>query len=105
MVKCNYCSMTIKGGIFIFKRHLTDNRDDVGSCSSVSDDVRYLFMEIVVKSDQLSFKKRQLMDIEKDVCEVETQKMEIVISQKKGKVVVGSSIRVQNTINQMVEKN
>ncbi|XP_058726393.1 uncharacterized protein LOC131597734 [Vicia villosa] len=104
-IKCKYCSKIISGGIFRFKRHLAGNRDDAGPCASVPDDVRYLFLKIVAESDELASKKRQLLDIERDVCVVENHEIEIATSQKKGKFIVGSSTGVQKTINQMVKKD
>jgi len=39
-VKCNYCSKTFNGGIFIFKHHIAGTRYDYEPCSSVSEEVK-----------------------------------------------------------------
>lgn len=56
-VKWKYCSKTFSGGIFIFKHHQDGNKDDVGACAFVLD-IKYLFMKIVVESDDPDLKKK-----------------------------------------------
>lgn len=93
-VKCKYFSKTISGGIFRFKCHLARNQDNVGPCASVPGDVRF-FHEDCCWMWLISFQKRQMLDIERYVHEVETQEIQISTYQKKKMFVVGSYNGVQ----------
>nr|KYP38381.1 hypothetical protein KK1_040364 [Cajanus cajan] len=99
-VKCNYCTKTISGGIFRFKRHLAGTREDSEPCAMVPEEVKILMMKIVAEAKETSMRKKRLVDIdEEDDIEKEMEMRALT----KGKGVGGSGVQI--TLNQMMKKD
>jgi hypothetical protein len=69
-VRCNYCQQEFTGGAYRLKHHLAGTSKDVKSCKLVSNDVKKT-MEDIVCGLQKKLLKKNCIDIEGDVVEVE----------------------------------
>lgn len=59
-VHCKYCQKIISGGIYRFKHHLACTRKDVESCQQVSEDVKKMILNVLVKNQEATEKKRKV---------------------------------------------
>uniref|UniRef100_A0A0R0E3Z8 DUF659 domain-containing protein n=1 Tax=Glycine max TaxID=3847 RepID=A0A0R0E3Z8_SOYBN len=65
-VKCKYCAKTISGGVFRFKHHFVETREDYEPCATVPDEIKLPIMKIVVESKATKENKRRLNSINED---------------------------------------
>jgi hypothetical protein len=59
-VQCKFCQKIISGGIYRFKHHLACTRKDVESCQQVPEDVKKIILNVLVKNQEASEKKRKV---------------------------------------------
>ena len=58
-VQCKFCQKIISGGIYRFKHHLACTRKDVEPCQQVPEDVKKIILNVLVKNQEASEKKRK----------------------------------------------
>jgi len=102
-VQCKFCQKIISGGIYRFKHHLACTRKDVESCQQVPEDVKKIILNVLVKNQEASEKKRKAFQyIGKDEDNDEGNE---ITSVDKGKRVASGSGSTQTTINQLLKKD
>jgi len=101
-VQCKYCQKILNGGIDCSKHHLTYTQKDVESCQRVPEDVKKMILNILVKNQEATEKKRKIFQyIEKDRDNDEGNE---ISSMNKEKRIVSGSGSTQTTINQLLKK-
>ncbi|XLS75452.1 hypothetical protein HN51_032317 [Arachis hypogaea] len=75
-------AMTINGGIYRFKHHLTSTKDDSEPCASVPEEVKVVMLKVYMETKKASLKKRRFGDDEDYPEQIEKKKDN---SQQKGK--------------------
>jgi hypothetical protein len=104
-VQCKFCQKIISGGIYRFKHHLACTQKDVEPCQQVLEDVKKIILNVLVKNQEASKKKRKAFQyIGKD--EYNDEGNEITSVDKGKRVASGSgSGSTQTTINQLLKKD
>ena len=102
-VQCKFCQKIISGGIYRFKHHLACTRKDVEPCQQVAEDVKKIILNVLVKNQEASEKKRKAFQyIGKDEDNDEGNE---ITSVDKGKRVASGSGSTQTTINHLLKKD
>ena len=57
-MQCKFCQKII-GGIYRFKHHLACTRKDVEPCQHVPEDVKKIILNVLVKNQEVTEKKRK----------------------------------------------